>query len=106
MMPLLFIIILILVVCSVSLPGANKGIEFLLKPDFSKVNGNVFLSAMGQAFFSLSLGMGVSLYLCFLFQQRDQSDKNSFQCRNHRYAGGNPGRLYYFPSSFFCRHTA
>ena len=58
MMPMLFIIILVLVVCSVTLPGAQSGIEFLLKPDFSKVDGSVFLSAMGQAFFSLSLGMG------------------------------------------------
>ncbi len=58
MMPALFIIILILVGCSVTLPGAGAGIEFLLKPDFSKVDGNVFLGAMGQAFFSLSLGMG------------------------------------------------
>ena len=38
--------------------GASAGIEFQLKPDFSKVDGNVFLGAMGQAFFSLSLGMG------------------------------------------------
>lgn len=40
------------------LPNAERGLEFLLKPDFSKVNGDVFLGAMGQAFFSLSLGMG------------------------------------------------
>lgn len=58
MMPTLFVIILILVGCSVTLPGAERGIEFLLKPDFSKVDSSVFLSAMGQAFFSLSLGMG------------------------------------------------
>lgn len=58
MMPALFILIIILVICSVTLPGAGKGIEFLLKPDFSKVNSEVFLGAMGQAFFSLSLGMG------------------------------------------------
>lgn len=58
MMPMLFVLIIVLVICSVSLPGASKGIEFLLKPDFSKVNGDVFLGAMGQAFFSLSLGMG------------------------------------------------
>lgn len=58
MMPALFVIILILVVCSVTLPGASKGIEFLLKPDFSKIDGSVILSAMGQAFFSLSLGLG------------------------------------------------
>ena len=56
LMPLLFIILLIIVVASVSLPNASKGIEFLLKPDFSKLNGNVFLEALGQAFFSLSLG--------------------------------------------------
>lgn len=57
-MPVLFILIIILAVCSISLPGAGKGLEFLLKPDFSKVNADVFLGAMGQAFFSLSLGMG------------------------------------------------
>ena len=58
MMPVLFILIVVLAVCSMTLPNADKGLEFLLKPDFSKVNADVFLSAMGQAFFSLSLGMG------------------------------------------------
>ena len=58
MMPILFILILVLAVCSMTLPNASKGLEFLLKPDFSKVNADVFLGAMGQAFFSLSLGMG------------------------------------------------
>lgn len=58
MMPMLFLVLIVLAVCSVSLPGAGAGIEFLLKPDFSKVDGNVLLGAMGQAFFSLSLGMG------------------------------------------------
>lgn len=58
MMPILFVLIVVLAVCSLSLPDAGKGLEFLLKPDFSKVNAEVFLGAMGQAFFSLSLGMG------------------------------------------------
>lgn len=58
MMPVLFILIVVLAICSMTLPNANKGLEFLLKPDFSKVNADVFLGAMGQAFFSLSLGMG------------------------------------------------
>ena len=58
LMPVLFILILVLAVCSMSLPDASKGLEFLLKPDFSKVNADVFLGALGQAFFSLSLGMG------------------------------------------------
>lgn len=58
MMPMLFLLILVLVGCSVTLPGAERGILFLLKPDWSKVTGEVFLGAMGQAFFSLSLGLG------------------------------------------------
>lgn len=57
-MPVLFVLIVVLAICSMSLPNAGKGLEFLLKPDFSKVNADVFLGAMGQAFFSLSLGMG------------------------------------------------
>lgn len=57
MMPLLFICIAILVVCSLSLPGAGKGLSFLFHPDFSKVTGATVLSAMGQAFFSLSVGI-------------------------------------------------
>lgn len=56
LMPLLLILLLIIVVASCLLPGAGAGIEFLLKPDFSKVSGSVFLEALGQAFFSLSLG--------------------------------------------------
>ncbi|MCQ2267261.1 MAG: sodium-dependent transporter [Bacteroidaceae bacterium] len=58
MMPMLFIFILVLVGCSLSLPGAMKGVEFLLNPDFSKVTASTYLAAMGQAFFSLSIGMG------------------------------------------------
>ena len=56
LMPLLLILLLILVVASCLLPNARAGIEFLLKPDFSKVSSDVFLEALGQAFFSLSLG--------------------------------------------------
>ncbi len=58
MMPLLLFIIVILVGCSVSMPGSAEGLRFLLKPDFSKVTPHVVLSAMGQAFFSLSVGIG------------------------------------------------
>lgn len=58
MMPALFIILIVLTICSVMLPGAAQGLEFLLKPDFSKITGATVLNAMGQAFFSLSLGLG------------------------------------------------
>lgn len=78
MMPILFIIILILVGCSVTLPGAGKGIEFLLKPDFSKVDGNVFLGAMGQAFFSLSLGMGCLCTYASYFSKNTNLTRTAF----------------------------
>jgi NSS family neurotransmitter:Na+ symporter len=58
MMPTLFIIVVLLVICSVTLPGAGDGIRFMLVPDFSKVTSGIILQAMGQAFFSLSLAMG------------------------------------------------
>ncbi len=61
MMPLLLAIIVLLVVLSVTMPGAEQGLSFLLEPDFSKVTPRVVISAMGQAFFSLSVGIGCLL---------------------------------------------
>lgn len=58
LMPTLFVLLLVIVVSSCMLPGAAKGISFLFKPDFSAVDGDVFLGALGQAFYSLSIGMG------------------------------------------------
>ena len=58
MMPALFVILIVLAICSITLPNASQGLEFLLKPDFSKITGTAVLRAMGQAFFSLSLGLG------------------------------------------------
>lgn len=58
MMPTLFVLLLVIVVAACLLPGAGKGVSFLLKPDFSKVSSNVFLDALGQSFYSLSLAMG------------------------------------------------
>ncbi|HKJ42466.1 MAG TPA: sodium-dependent transporter, partial [Sunxiuqinia sp.] len=58
MMPLLVVIILILDIRAVTLPGAGAGLKFLFHPDFSKLTAEGVLSALGHAFFSLSLGMG------------------------------------------------
>ena len=58
MMPMLLLIIAVLVICSFSMSGFTEGITFLLRPDFSKVTPTVVLSAVGQAFYSLSLAMG------------------------------------------------
>lgn len=61
LMPTLAIMLLILMVRSLTLPGAMEGVKFYLTPDFSKINASVVLIALGQAFFSLSLGMGAML---------------------------------------------
>lgn len=72
LMPMLFIILIVLCIRSLTLPGAMAGIEFLFKPDFSKINSSVLLSAMGQAFFSLSVGMGCLITYASYFN--DQTD--------------------------------
>ena len=61
LMPILVLLILILCVRSLTLPGAVKGLEYLFSPDFSKLTGEGILAALGQALFSLSVGMGVML---------------------------------------------
>lgn len=58
LMPLLFFLIIVMCIRAITLPGAMEGIEFLFKPDFSKITWSVVLEALGQAAFSLSIGMG------------------------------------------------
>lgn len=57
--PTLFILIVLIAVYSLTLPGSGKGLEYLVKPDFSKVTAHTFIDALGQSFFSLSLGTGI-----------------------------------------------
>lgn len=59
MMPLLFVILVAMCVLSLSLPDASAGVAYFLNPDFSKIDASVVVNALGQAFFSLSLGMGI-----------------------------------------------
>lgn len=61
MMPLLFLMLMLLIVRAVTLPGALDGIVFYLTPNFSAITAEVVIMALGQAFFSLSLGMGVMI---------------------------------------------
>lgn len=58
LMPTLFVMIVALIIYALTLPNAMEGIKFYLVPDFSQITGKVVYSALGQAFFSLSLGMG------------------------------------------------
>jgi len=61
LMPLLFGLLVVLIIRAVTLPGAIQGIRFYLQPDFSRINANSVLIALGHAFFSLSLGMGAMI---------------------------------------------
>ncbi len=61
LMPIMLVLMFVVILRSVTLEGASKGLSFYLKPDFSKVTGRTVLEALGQAFFSLSLGMGAML---------------------------------------------
>ena len=61
MMPLLFFIVIGIAVYSMTLPGAKAGLDYLFRPDFSKIDAKVCAAALGQAFFSLSIGFGTIL---------------------------------------------
>lgn len=70
MMPTLFILLLVIVVASCMLPEAKKGIEFLFKPDMSKFTSDVFLGALGQSFYSMSIAMGcICTYASYFSKQ-------------------------------------
>lgn len=56
--PVLFVLILVMCIYSISLPGAGQGVRYLLHPDFSQISPRSFAYALGQSFFSLSLGAG------------------------------------------------
>ncbi len=79
LMPTLFVLLVIIVCASCMLPGAFKGIEFLFKPDFSKLTGSVFLEALGQAFFSLSLGTACLCTYASYFSRQTNLLKSSLQ---------------------------
>ena len=70
LMPMLFVILIVLCIRSLTLPGAMAGIEFLFRPDFGKITSSVLLSAMGQAFFSLSVGMGCMITYASYFNSK------------------------------------
>ncbi len=79
LMPVLLVLLVILIIRSLTLDGALKGLEFYLKPDFSKLNYNVIISALGQAFFSLSLGMGTMMTYGSYLKKNDNAVASGFQ---------------------------
>jgi len=81
LMPMLFILIIIMAIRALTLKGAGPGISFYLKPDFSKLNPRLFFYAVGQAFFSLSLGMGTMItYGSYISKEENLSSSAGWVC--------------------------
>lgn len=101
MMVCLLTIMVVLCVKSCTLPGAIEGIKFYLLPDFGRLKENGLLSgiyaAMGQAFFTLSLGIGSNGNLWKLYRQRPQPYGRIHPDWYSGYFRGTNGRTYYFP---------
>ncbi len=79
LMPTLFILLLIIVGASCMLPDADDGIEFLFKPDYDKLTGDVFLGALGQSFYSLSIAMGCLCTYASYFSRYTNLTKSASQ---------------------------
>ena len=78
MMPILFVMLIALAVRSITMPGGLEGLKFFFAPDFSKVTGKTFLDAMGQAFFSLSIGLGCMITYSSYFNDKTNLQKTAF----------------------------
>ena len=77
LMPVLFLLLLIFGGVALSLPGAGEGVKFFLQPDFSKITPSVVMNALGQAFFSLSLGMGILITYASYFPKNTNLTKTA-----------------------------
>lgn len=78
MMPVLFVLVVLVAVRSITLPGSAEGLKYLFKPDFSQIDSNVVLAALGQAFFSLSLGAGMQITYGSYTRSDDNIIQNAF----------------------------
>ena len=76
-MPALFVLLLILLVRSVSLPGADAGVRYMLSFDWSKVSFETVISALGQAFYSLSLGMAIMITYGSYLSRSENIERNT-----------------------------
>ena len=78
LMPLLFVLMLAVIIRGITLPGAGEGLEWYLKPDFNKIDGTVVLKALGQAFFSLSVGWGLMITYGSYMSKKQNIVSNGF----------------------------
>ena len=100
MMPTLFILLLIIVGASCMLPNAQKGIEFLFKPDFTKITGDVFLGALGQSFYSMSIAMGCICTYASYFSKHTKLPNSAVQIGLIDFLVALLAGLVIFPAAF------
>jgi NSS family neurotransmitter:Na+ symporter len=79
MMPLLFLLLIFVMIRGITMEGSSEGIKFLLHPDWSHVNGQTILIALGQAFFTLSMGMGAMLTYGSYMSKKDSIPTSALQ---------------------------
>jgi NSS family neurotransmitter:Na+ symporter len=79
LMPALFLLLIIVMIKGITMEGSSEGLDFLLKPDWSKISGTTILLALGQAFFTLSLGMGAMLTYGSYMSEADNIPVSSLQ---------------------------
>lgn len=79
LMPLLFIVLTVLALRSITMPGGMEGVRYFFAPDFSRVTAATILNAMGQAFFSLSIGLGCMLTYASYFKSDTNLQKTALQ---------------------------
>lgn len=79
MMPLLFVLLMVIAVAACFLPGTQQAFSFLFSPDFTKLDSEVLLGALGQAFYSLSVGMGCLCTYASYFKRDVHLTKSAVQ---------------------------
>jgi NSS family neurotransmitter:Na+ symporter len=100
LMPTLFVLLVALVVASCMLPGAGRGIAFLFQPDFSKVTKDVFLGALGQSFYSMSIAMGCLCTFASYFSRETDLGRSAMQIALIDSAVAILAGLMIFPAAF------
>ena len=100
LMPILLLLLVVIVVASCMLPGAMKGVSFLFKPDFTKLSSSVFLEALGQAFFSLSLGTACLCTYASYFSHETNLSRSAIQIALLDSAIAILAGLMIFPAAF------
>jgi NSS family neurotransmitter:Na+ symporter len=79
MMPALLILLIVVMIKGITMEGSGAGLEFILKPDWSKISATTVLLALGQAFFTLSLGMGAMLTYGSYMSEKDNIPSSAVQ---------------------------